>query len=139
MMFLGTYTTLFDSPLYPWGTLLTLFIMVGISMTKEGFEDNKRHIADAVTNSQKTLRMTRHLDSNDVSFETVEWKDIRVGNIIKVSINDEIPADIILLTSSEPHGNAYVETSNIDGESNLKLKSSARTGHEWEDMKVWRE
>ena len=38
----------------------------------------------------------------------------------------EIPADLILIASSEEDGLAFVETSNIDGETNLKLKNSVR-------------
>ena len=40
----------------------------------------------------------------------------------------EIPADMVLLTSSEESGTAYIETANIDGEANLKVKNSAKTG-----------
>ena len=39
--------------------------------------------------------------------------------------NAFFPADMIVLNSSEPEGGLYVETKNLDGESNLKLKSVA--------------
>ena len=39
--------------------------------------------------------------------------------------NTFFPADMIVLNSSEPEGGLYVETKNLDGESNLKLKSVA--------------
>lgn len=37
---------------------------------------------------------------------------------------DEIPADMIILTSSEENGIAYINTMNLDGETNLKIKRS---------------
>lgn len=45
-MALGTYTTFFDSPLDPWSTIIPLFVVIGVSMAKEGAEDMKRHRGD---------------------------------------------------------------------------------------------
>lgn len=51
-------------------------------------------------------------------------KDLKVGDIVKVLKEERFPADMILLSSSEPLGIAYLETSNVDGESNLKIRMS---------------
>ena len=50
------------------------------------------------------------------------WKKLRVGDIIKVHKDEYFPADILLLSSSYGDGVCYVETMNLDGETNLKLK-----------------
>ena len=39
--------------------------------------------------------------------------------------NESIPADVLILTTSEPNGICFVETKNLDGETNLKQKSAS--------------
>jgi phospholipid-transporting ATPase len=50
------------------------------------------------------------------------WKNIKVGMVVKVLENQFFPADLILLYSSGPKGICYIETKNLDGETNLKHK-----------------
>ena len=51
----------------------------------------------------------------------MSWKDVRVGDVIRVEKNKFIPADLMLMASSLfRKGQCYLETKNLDGESNLK-------------------
>lgn len=52
------------------------------------------------------------------------WKDLYVGDVIKVNKNEYFPSDLLLLSSSYEDGLCYVETMNLDGETNLKVKRS---------------
>ncbi|CAI4058117.1 hypothetical protein SKDZ_04G3180 [Saccharomyces kudriavzevii ZP591] len=54
------------------------------------------------------------------------WKNVKVGDIVRVHNNDEIPADLILLSTSDVDGACYVETKNLDGETNLKVRQSLK-------------
>lgn len=96
---------------------LPLFVIVGISMIKDVFEDLKRHKSDNEENTRKTRRF------ENASFkENILWKDIYIGDIIQIKSDEPIPADILILKTSEPKGVCYVETKNLDGETNLKHK-----------------
>lgn len=50
------------------------------------------------------------------------WKDVQVGNFIKLRCDEVIPADMVLLHSSDPDGICHIETSSLDGETNLKQR-----------------
>ncbi|XP_024292908.1 phospholipid-transporting ATPase VD isoform X2 [Oncorhynchus tshawytscha] len=54
------------------------------------------------------------------------WQDVRVGDFVRLSCNEIIPADMLLLYSSDLHGVCYIETANLDGETNLKQRQVVR-------------
>ena len=54
----------------------------------------------------------------------VKWDLIKVGTLVRVDKDTEFPADMFILKSSRDSGAAYVDTLNLDGESNLKEKLS---------------
>ncbi|KAG0187171.1 hypothetical protein DFQ28_006789 [Apophysomyces sp. BC1034] len=57
-----------------------------------------------------------------VAWEEMQWQDIRVGDYIMIRDEDDVPADIAILSTSETDNLAYVETQNLDGETNLKAR-----------------
>jgi phospholipid-translocating ATPase len=52
------------------------------------------------------------------------WKNVQVGDFVRVYEDEEIPADIVILSTSESDGACYVETKNLDGETNLKVRQA---------------
>ena len=50
------------------------------------------------------------------------WEDVRVGDFVKIMENDSFPADILICSTSEDEDVAFVETKNLDGETNLKSR-----------------
>jgi phospholipid-translocating ATPase len=56
------------------------------------------------------------------------WKNVQVGDFVRIYDNDQIPADVVILSTSDPDGACYVETKNLDGETNLKVRHALRSG-----------
>ncbi|XP_046811549.1 phospholipid-transporting ATPase VD [Lucilia cuprina] len=59
-------------------------------------------------------------------YKRVKWQDIRVGDIVHLSNNETVPADILLLRTSDSHGVCYIDTCDLDGETNLKRREVVR-------------
>ena len=58
------------------------------------------------------------------------WKNVQVGDFVRIYNDDQIPADVVILSTSDPDGACYVETKNLDGETNLKVRHALRSGRE---------
>lgn len=59
-------------------------------------------------------------------WERTLWKKLEVGDIVLLRENDQVPADIVVLSTSDQDGTCYLETKNLDGETNLKLRRSLK-------------
>lgn len=115
---LGTKTNLFDSPYAAGGTLLGLVLVVAFTMAFEGYYDIKRHREDKEVNN----RIAYRLRPGDGHVEEIPWSDVRPGDLLKVYDRSQFPADLLFVTSCATGNKCYVETANIDGETNLKIK-----------------
>ena len=100
--------------------LLPLGFVLCVSAIKDLLEDFKRKSSDKDENTRSTMVRRNN------TWESVLWKDINVGDIVKIAKDDNFPADIVLLNSSEPKGICYIETKNLDGETNLKHKLASK-------------
>ena len=91
-------------------------IVLSVTAVKDAYEDWRRHGSDRVENNRLAWVLV------DDQFRPKKWKDIQVGEIIRIQKNETLPCDTVLLSTSEPTGFAYVQTVNLDGESNLKAR-----------------
>lgn len=57
-------------------------------------------------------------------FKKDAWKNVQVGDFIRLYNDEEVPADVIVLSTSTDDGACYVETKNLDGETNLKVRNA---------------
>uniref|UniRef100_A0A8B9HM62 Phospholipid-transporting ATPase n=1 Tax=Astyanax mexicanus TaxID=7994 RepID=A0A8B9HM62_ASTMX len=108
----------------PWyTTLVPLVLVLGITAIKDLVDDLARHRMDKEINNRKCEVLL------DGRWET-RWMDIQVGDVVRLKKNDFIPADILLLSSTDPNSLCYVETAELDGETNLKFKMGLKVTHE---------
>ncbi|KPP66893.1 hypothetical protein Z043_114568, partial [Scleropages formosus] len=160
------------SPTGRWTTLVPLLFILVVAAVKEIIEDLKRHNADSVVNKKETQVL------RNGAWEIVHWEKVAVGEIVRATNGDHLPADLVILSSrlelrvgdfdepvglqirsgggrvhthlqhllvhssfslffrlltSEPQGMSYIETSNLDGETNLKIRQGLQITLEIKD------
>ncbi|XP_036792690.1 phospholipid-transporting ATPase IC [Oncorhynchus mykiss] len=109
----------------PWyTTLVPLVLVLGITAIKDLVDDLARHRMDNEINNRKCEVLL------DGRFQVSKWMNIHVGDVVRLKKNDHIPADILLLSSSNPISLCYVETAELDGETNLKFKMGPKVTDE---------
>ncbi|CAB11550.4 Phospholipid-transporting ATPase tat-1 [Caenorhabditis elegans] len=106
------------SPTGRYTTAVPFLIILSVSALKEIFEDVKRRRSDNKVNAFSVEILV------DGHWIEKQWKDVSVGDFIRIDNDSLFPADLLLLASSEQQGMAYIETSNLDGETNLKIKQA---------------
>ncbi|XP_034443809.1 probable phospholipid-transporting ATPase IM [Hippoglossus hippoglossus] len=99
-------------------TIVPLLLVLLITAVKDATDDYFRHKSDQQVNNRQSQVLIRG------SLQNEKWMNVRVGDIIKLENNQFVAADILLLCSSEPNGLCYIETAELDGETNLKVRQA---------------
>uniref|UniRef100_A0AAY4CDE5 Phospholipid-transporting ATPase n=1 Tax=Denticeps clupeoides TaxID=299321 RepID=A0AAY4CDE5_9TELE len=103
-------------------TMIPLAVVLFVIAVKDALEDYRRYRYDQRVNNTSTSvycgKQRRYVERR--------WAEVCVGDLVRLYCNDIIPADMVLLHSSDPGGVCHIETANLDGESNLKLRRVVR-------------
>ncbi|MBN3303156.1 AT8B1 ATPase, partial [Amia calva] len=100
----------------PWyTTMVPLLMVLSVRAGKDLAADLARRRSDREINNRPCAILTR---------------DSVVGDVVRLQKDAVIPADLLLLRSSEPHSLCYVETADIDGETNLKFRQAVPITHQ---------
>ncbi|KAJ3201603.1 hypothetical protein HDU67_001199, partial [Dinochytrium kinnereticum] len=143
------------SPTGRFTTIVPLSVFLIFSMAREAYDDYFRHKHDAAENNSPVRRLkiqrqgttrrrasTRRVNEHEMSiidrgtghisavWEDVPCKALQVGDIVSVRDRDFIPADLIVLATTNDNGTCFIETSNLDGETNLKQRQALKYTNE---------
>ena len=91
-------------------------MVLAIGLILDLIEELKRYKNDLETNGIITKIY------KNKKFRNIKWSDLKIGNLIKIKKDEIIPADLFVLCSSNKDGSFYLQTTNLDGESNLKQR-----------------
>lgn len=101
-------------------------------MGKEAYDDYCRYQRDTEANSTRYLALLPHEPTHDSvpaeydlprpQTRSIPSSAIKVGDMVLLEKNQRVPADMVLLTTSEEEGTCFIRTDQLDGETDWKLK-----------------
>ncbi|KAH9586233.1 hypothetical protein LSM04_001641 [Trypanosoma melophagium] len=104
------------SPVNPFSSFVPFSVVLGAGIAKDLWEDGKRRESDRRANNVKAYVL------RGGEFEAVASRDVRVGDVMLCKLGEEVRADVLLLNSSHTGGVTYIETANLDGETNAQTR-----------------
>lgn len=94
-----------------------LVFVLAVTIIKEAIDDLTRFKRDREINNAKYEKLTK-----SGLFKNVASESIKVGDIIKVKHNERVPADMVLLYTTDKSGAIFIRTDQLDGETDWKLR-----------------
>ncbi|KAI3369048.1 hypothetical protein L3Q82_026016 [Scortum barcoo] len=103
--------------------LAPVVFILSVTAIKDLWEDYRRHRSDKEINHMDCLVYSRA----ERRYVEKYWKEVRVGDFIRLRCNEILPADVLLLSTSDPDRLCHIETATLDGETNLKQRQVVRS------------
>ena len=112
-----------------------LAFVLCVTMGKEAYDDYQRHLRDREANSQKYSLLDIQAPSNSQRdpeadglidniprIRAVPSSQLKVGDLVILEKNQRVPADMVLLRTSDSSGTCFIRTDQLDGETDWKLR-----------------
>nr|GAT57602.1 predicted protein [Mycena chlorophos] len=114
-------------------SIAPLVFVLSVTMGKEAYDDYQRNLRDKEANSQKYLVFDPPTDDRSSALDTayvdahantraVPSSSLRVGDLVRLDKNQRVPADLLLLHTSDSSGTCFIRTDQLDGETDWKLR-----------------
>jgi len=123
LFFLVVALTQFYPPLqvgFQFTYIAPLVFVLLVTMIKEAADDISRYRRDSEANSQLYTRLDSH------GGERIKAENIQVGDRLEIVANQRVPADLVLLHTSDQQGSVFIRTDQLDGETDWKLRNPVR-------------
>lgn len=103
--------------------IVPLAFVLTVTMMKEAGDDITRRRRDKEQNFERYEVLNRNsADALTTESKLVASKNLKVGDLIRLHKDERVPADVILLQSSEKTGEVFIKTDQLDGETDWKLR-----------------
>jgi len=103
-----------------------LVFILSITISKEAYDDLLRKKRDNEENSQKYEILTED------GFKYIPSSKIKVGHLVRIHENQRVPADLLLLRTSNINGECFIRTDQLDGETDWKLRTAVSSTQQLE-------
>ncbi|KAF8565446.1 hypothetical protein P879_02250 [Paragonimus westermani] len=103
-----------------WGPL---GFVLCVTFIREAIDDIRRWLRDREVNQTSYSKIVRHGQVRVTSAE------IKVGDLIHLDKNQRVPADMVLLWTSDRNGSCFIRTDQLDGETDWKLRHAIPPTH----------
>ncbi|KAF7315289.1 Phospholipid-transporting ATPase [Mycena indigotica] len=126
-------------------SIAPLVFVLSVTMGKEAYDDYQRNLRDREANSQKYLVLeppsTSSLDNAYIdahaNTRAVPSSSLRVGDLVRLEKNQRVPADLLLLHTSDASGTCFIRTDQLDGETDWKLRVAVAESQKLEEGQLW--
>ncbi|KIJ34965.1 hypothetical protein M422DRAFT_181491 [Sphaerobolus stellatus SS14] len=122
------------------GFIITYFgplvFVLTVTMGKEAHDDYKRYQRDQEANSTKYIILDPSLSGQRDSApatRAIPSSKLKVGDLVVLEKNQRVPADLVLLRTSDSSGTCFVRTDQLDGETDWKLRVAVPTTQQTKD------
>lgn len=102
---------------YIFTNVVPLALVLAITIAKEAYDDYKRYLRDKEANAQLYCKVLPNGE-----FVQVPSSELTVGDLVHLDKDQRVPADMVLLRTSDKAGAAFIRTDQLDGETDWKLR-----------------